>query len=165
MATDGSYDPNILQNGAPEVLARLLGTLPGPPPSNPIAADYREAFVGAELGPALNAWPYPYDAVYLVALAIQAAQSTDTDDIKRQLRDVSRDDGGDVAILPGDWAEAREALLDGEGVDYTGASGPIDFTEGGDPGAGFFALWQIVEDDAGDFAIQFDDEHTVEFGQ
>lgn len=165
MATDGSYDPNILQNGAPEVLPRLLGTLPGPPPSNPIAADYRDAFVGAGLGPALNVWPYPYDAVYLVALAIQAAQSTDTDDIKRQLRDVSRDNGGDLEILPGRWAEARDALLAGEDVNYTGATGPIDFTETGDPGAGFYALWEIVEDDSGDFAIEFDDSHTVEFGQ
>jgi branched-chain amino acid transport system substrate-binding protein len=165
MATDGSYDPNILINGAPEVLPRLLGTLPGPPPSNPIYSDYLDEFEGEGLGPKANAWPYPYDAIYVLALAIQAAQSTDSEEIKAQLREVSRDDGDDdVEVLPNQWAKGREALLDGKNVDYRGASGPIDFDEAGDPGAGFYSLWEIVRQDDGSFAIEFDDDSTVEFG-
>jgi ABC-type branched-subunit amino acid transport system substrate-binding protein len=164
MATDGSYDPNILINGAPEVLPRLVGTLPGRPPSDPVFADYRERFVEAGLGPALNVWPYPYDAVYALALAIQAAGSTDARAIIDHLREISVDDGGDVVAEPNGWADAREALLNGEGVDYEGVTGPIDFTADGDPGAGFYTLWEIVKGDDGAFTIEFDDTNTVEFG-
>jgi ABC-type branched-subunit amino acid transport system substrate-binding protein len=165
MATDGSYDPNILINGAPEVLPRLLGTIPGKPPSDPVFADYRERFEDAGLGPAENVWPYPYDAVYAVALAIQAAGTTDSRAIADHLREVSIDDGeDDVVVEPNGWAEARDALLAGENVDYEGVTGPIDFTTDGDPGAGYYTLWEVVEDDAGDFTIEFDESNTVEFG-
>jgi ABC-type branched-subunit amino acid transport system substrate-binding protein len=166
MATDGSYDTNLLINAAPEVLPHLLGTLPGRAPSDPVRITYGETFEEAGFGPALNAWPYPYDAIYVLAMAIQSAQSLRTRDIKAHLQRVSIDDGeDDLRVDPGEWADARQALLDGQAVDYNGASGPIDFTAEGDPGAGFFALWQIVEDDSGDFAIEFDDESTVEFRQ
>jgi branched-chain amino acid transport system substrate-binding protein len=165
MATDGSYDANILVNAAPEVLPHLIGTLPGRRPSDPVRVAYGDAFEDAGFGPAINAWPYPYDAIYLLALAIQSAQSLRTRDIKAHLRRVSIDDGdGDVAVHPKGWAQGLQALLDGEEVDYDGASGPIDFTAQGDPGAGFFALWQIVKDDRGDFTIEFDDMATIEFG-
>ena len=165
MATDGSYDTNLLINAAPEVLPILLGTLPGRGPSDPVRIAYGEAFEEAGFGPALNAWPYPYDAIYVLAMAIQSAQSLRTRDIKAHLQRVSIDDGeDDLRVDPGEWADARQALLDGREVDYNGASGPIDFTAEGDPGAGFFALWQIVEDGSGDFTIEFDDESTVEFG-
>ena len=44
---------------------------------------------------------------------------------------VTTDDGGDTVILSGEWAKAREALLAGEGIDFQGASGPLDLDDNG----------------------------------
>jgi len=163
MATDGSYDTNTLNNSAPEVVSRLVGTVPGPTRSDPVFADYLEAFEEAGLGPGDTAWPYPYDAVYVVALAIQAAQSTATSDIKAELRAISTADDGDVRVGPGDWADARAALEDGEGIDYDGASGPIEFTAQGDPGRGYYSIWQVGRDDDGAFVFERDEDSSIDF--
>jgi branched-chain amino acid transport system substrate-binding protein len=64
-------------------------------------------------------------------------------------------------VLPGDWAKAKQALLDGHGIDYTGASGPIDFTERGDPSRGTYSIWQIAR--GADGAFRFDPVDSVEY--
>lgn len=163
IATDGSFDRGILTNAAPEVLARFAGTVPGPSPDNATFAAYLDAFEDADLGPREDAWPYPYDAVYLIALAVQAAQSTDSRDIKRHLREVSRRDDGDVSVSIDDWAEAREALEHGEGVDYDGASGAIELTAQGDPSAGYISIWEVAPNDQGELEFAFDPDKEIEF--
>jgi ABC-type branched-subunit amino acid transport system substrate-binding protein len=143
LATDGSNSNEILTNAAPEVLDRLYGTVPGSPPDDANFEHFAAAYVREGLGPRDDAWPFPYDAMYLVALAMQAANSLDPNEFKQHMRAVSRADAGDLTVQPGDWAKAKQALLAGRGVDYQGASGPIDFTAQGDPGEGYYSLWQI----------------------
>ena len=163
LATDGSYDRGILTNAAPEVLSRFAGTVPGPSPSNETFAEYLDAFEDAGLGTREDAWPYPYDAVYLIALAIQASQSTDADDMKQRLRELSRRDEGDVTVGPNEWADAREALENGEGVNYDGASGAIELTAQGDPSAGYCSIWEVEPNDDGDLEFAFDPANEIEF--
>jgi ABC-type branched-subunit amino acid transport system substrate-binding protein len=164
--TDGSYDPSILTNASPEVLPHVVGTVPGPSPGNETYAKYLDAFEAAGLGPRENAWSYPYDAVYVLAYAIQAAQSTDAAELKQQLRAVSGPDGDDdVAIGLDEWAAGKKALERGEPIDYDGASGPIDFDENGDPSAGYYSIWQVTENDDGDLEFTFDESSNFEFGE
>jgi branched-chain amino acid transport system substrate-binding protein len=161
LAADGANSGEILTNGAPEVLARLSGTVPAPPPEDPIFARFEAAYEHAGFGPGSDAWPFTYDGLYLLALAMQAADSSDPRAFRRQLRAISRDDGGDLEVQPGGWAKAKQALLEGRGIDYTGASGPIDFTEQGDPSRGTYSIWRIVR--GLDDAYHFEDFDSAEY--
>jgi branched-chain amino acid transport system substrate-binding protein len=70
-----------------------------------------------------------YDAVLLLALAVQKAGSTDGGKIRDALFDVS---SGGRQFGPLDYAEAVAALRRGEDIDYQGASGACDLDDNGD---------------------------------
>jgi ABC-type branched-subunit amino acid transport system substrate-binding protein len=70
-----------------------------------------------------------YDAVLLVALAMEQAQSTDGVKIRDALFLVSK---GGKTFGPLDFAEAVAAIHRGDDIDYQGASGDCDFDDNGD---------------------------------
>ncbi|HEY3144947.1 MAG TPA: ABC transporter substrate-binding protein [Dongiaceae bacterium] len=71
-----------------------------------------------------------YDSVMLAALAIQQAGSTDRTKVRDALRSVANPPG--EAVGPGDWAKAVELIKAGKDIDYTGATGSMDFDDKGD---------------------------------
>ena len=71
-----------------------------------------------------------YDSVMLAALAIQQAGSTDRTKVRDALRTVANAPG--EAVGPGDWAKALELIKAGKDIDYTGATGSMDFDAAGD---------------------------------
>jgi branched-chain amino acid transport system substrate-binding protein len=71
-----------------------------------------------------------YDSVMLAALAIQQAGSTDRAKVRDALRAVANPPGEPVG--PGDWAKAVELIKAGKDIDYTGATGSMDFDDKGD---------------------------------
>jgi len=71
-----------------------------------------------------------YDSVMLAALAIQQAGSTDRAKVRDALRAVANPPG--EAVGPGDWAKAVELIKAGKDIDYTGATGSMDFDDKGD---------------------------------
>jgi branched-chain amino acid transport system substrate-binding protein len=71
-----------------------------------------------------------YDAVMLVALAIEQAGSTDRTKIRDALRNVCCAPG--EVIEPGEWAKAKADIDAGTKINYEGASGSVDFDENGD---------------------------------
>jgi ABC-type branched-subunit amino acid transport system substrate-binding protein len=82
-----------------------------------------------------------HDAAFLMALAMQSAGSTEADAMKAELRAASLAEEGDTLIEFGEWEEARAAILAGEGINYEGPSGPIEFSPEGDPTSGTFVVW------------------------
>jgi branched-chain amino acid transport system substrate-binding protein len=74
---------------------------------------------------------------------------------------VANAEEGDAEIHVAEWAAAREALLNGETINYEGASGPIEFDEHGDPSSAFFVLYRLV--DSGDGTFEYDLSNTVLF--
>src|SRR5699024_10224032 len=72
--------------------------------------------------------PQVFDCVTLIALAAEAAGPTDPVDFQPYLIEVTRD-GTECTS----FAECRDLLDDGEEIDYNGVSGPLDFTEAGEP--------------------------------
>jgi branched-chain amino acid transport system substrate-binding protein len=44
------------------------------------------------------------------------------------------------------FAECKDLLDAGEDIDYDGPSGPMDFTEAGEPSQGVYALSEFTED-------------------
>ena len=71
-----------------------------------------------------------YDSVILAALAIQQAGGTDRAKVRDALRQVANPPGEPVG--PGDWAKAVEVIKGGKDIDYTGATGSMDFDDKGD---------------------------------
>src|SRR5438445_12801563 len=66
--------------------------------------------------------PNSYDAMFVLAIAFQKAQTTDTNSsaFKAALRAVSNPPG--VAIRPGEWRKALANVTSGHGVDCQGSS-------------------------------------------
>jgi branched-chain amino acid transport system substrate-binding protein len=74
-----------------------------------------------------------YDAAALLALAMQAAKSSDRAAIQAKVKDVANAPG--EKILPGELAKGLKILADGGDVDYVGATN-IEFDDAGDvPGS------------------------------
>lgn len=101
------------------------GATPGQ--SGPNYDIYEEAY--AEEGDAdLNAWSPPaWDAVQVTALAIERAGEATPEAIERNLGPVTRDGGTEVST----FAEGKEALANGDEINYQGAATPVNFTQHG----------------------------------
>jgi len=80
-----------------------------------------------------------YDAVYLLALAIEKAGAATGQGIRDALTDVS---AGGTVFGPDEFAAARDAIAAGTDIDYQGASGEVDLDANGDTVAPY-ALWKV----------------------
>ncbi|MFD1212352.1 ABC transporter substrate-binding protein [Arthrobacter sp. GCM10027362] len=78
-----------------------------------------------------------YDATTLVALAAEAAGSTDGKEIAKQMQAVSED--GDKCY---DFAACVTLLREGKDIDYDGISGPISFDKNGDPTEAYVGIYK-----------------------
>jgi branched-chain amino acid transport system substrate-binding protein len=94
-----------------------------------------------------NLEPAPYaaqqfDATVLCYLAAVAGGSTDGQKMADELIDITAPGGTEYSWqqLP----DAIKALEDGEDIDYTGASGPIDMDVHGNPTDGVFDIYRYV---------------------
>lgn len=83
-----------------------------------------------------------FDATVLCYLAAVAAGSTDGQEMADELIDITAPGGTEYSWqqLP----EAIKALEDGEDIDYTGASGPIDMDVNGNPTRGVFDIYRYT---------------------
>jgi branched-chain amino acid transport system substrate-binding protein len=141
--TDGFYDPpSMVVNIPASILRRLQGTIPQSDANNP---DYKAAveIATARGVDADSVDGARFDAAMLIALGLQAAGSRNADDIKVLLQDLSRADKGDVVIHVGEWEKAKAALKAGKHLNYEGASGPIEFSDQGDPTQGTVGTWKV----------------------
>ncbi|MET4058960.1 branched-chain amino acid transport system substrate-binding protein [Arthrobacter sp. UYP6] len=114
------------------------GTIPGP-----FASDNFKASL-LEIDPALKDWSYAgesYDAVTLLALAAEAAGSTDGKAMAAELQGVSAE--GEKCF---DYAGCVTILRGGGDIDYDGYSGPVTFDENGDPTEAYIGIYQYDAD-------------------
>ncbi len=81
-----------------------------------------------------------YDCVVLLALAAQAAGSTDGDAIIAAVGTLT--DGGTECRS---YADCAALLADGQDIDYVGVSGPLNLNEVGDPTVGNYAIAQFQD--------------------
>ena len=80
-----------------------------------------------------------YDQVNLLALAIEAAGTTEGKAVDKALHDVSGPPGRKVSS----FAEGAKLLRQGQEIDYQGASGPIDFNEDGNIATANFRISEV----------------------
>lgn len=136
-------DGNVLDYSGESSIAKgalegAQGTIPGTFTS----AAFREALKGVD--PKLENWTYAgesYDAITLVALASEAAGSTDGKAIAEQMAAVSKD--GEKCF---DFAGCVTLLREGKDIDYNGYSGPIAFNEAGDPAEALIGIYTYDAD-------------------
>jgi ABC-type branched-subunit amino acid transport system substrate-binding protein len=85
-----------------------------------------------------------FDATVLCYLAAVAAGSTEGQEMADELIDITAPGGDEFSWqqLP----DAIKALEDGEDIDYTGASGPVDMDVRGNPTSGVFDVYQYTAD-------------------
>ncbi|SDP20377.1 amino acid/amide ABC transporter substrate-binding protein, HAAT family [Arthrobacter sp. ok909] len=96
------------------------------------------------IDPALKDYSYAgesYDAVNLIALAAEEAKSTKGVDIAAHLKDVSQ--GGEKCY---DFPSCVTLLRNGKDIDYDGQSGPVTFSDAGDPTEAYIGIYEYQDD-------------------
>lgn len=81
-----------------------------------------------------------YDSVFMMALAIEKAGSTDGTKIRDALRQICCPPG--EPIEPLDWAKAVKLIAAGKDIDYVGAAGSQNFDAAGDV-EGTIGEWEV----------------------
>jgi ABC-type branched-subunit amino acid transport system substrate-binding protein len=141
--TDGMKAPEVVDAIGGQYLADTIGSTPTAFDTE--GADVFRAAYEDEYGE-LPPKPFidtAYDAAYLLALAMEAAGSTDGEAVRDALHEVANPPG--MKIGPGEWAKAKKAIANGEDVNYEGAAGPHDFDKNGDV-PGIIEHWTFTED-------------------
>jgi hypothetical protein len=114
------------------------GTLPGAETTG----DFQARLL--EVDPALGDFSYApesYDAAILIALAAVAAEDDGGPSIASRLVDISKE--GEKCTT---FEECVGLLEDGEDIDYDGASGPVEFSDVGDPTQATIGIYQYGPD-------------------
>jgi branched-chain amino acid transport system substrate-binding protein len=130
VGTDGLRDNLLIEKIGADNLKDSFFTSPSSPKSE--AADKFNEIYAAKFDSTKDKIfiGQVYDSVMLAALAIQQAGSTDRAKVRDALRQVANAPGEPVG--PGDWAKAVELIKGGKDIDYTGATGSMDFDDKGD---------------------------------
>ncbi|MGG7539757.1 ABC transporter substrate-binding protein [Rhizobium sp. Nf11,1] len=82
-----------------------------------------------------------YDEMVILALAIEAAKSTDGKALDKAIREITGTGGTKVTS----FAEGVAALRKGERIDYDGASGPLDFDANGNIAKANFRVSEVKD--------------------
>jgi branched-chain amino acid transport system substrate-binding protein len=109
----------ITASVANRALVSIQGSTNAGPGTAPFLKYYGELYKGEPISGA----NYSYDAIMELALAMQAAGTTDTTKVNAQIPNVSNVGGTDVS----DWATALADLKAGKKVHFVGAGGPAGY--------------------------------------
>jgi hypothetical protein len=119
-----------------------LAGMKGTTPLTELGSDFTDRLL--EVNPDLKDYNYSaetYDAVVLSALAAQMAGTNDANVFKAYVNGVT---------FGGDKCETYQACLEiingGGNPDYDGVSGPLAFTEAGEPAVASFGILQFADD-------------------
>ncbi|GII54033.1 amino acid ABC transporter substrate-binding protein [Planotetraspora thailandica] len=119
-------------------LAGIKGTLPGAASSD----DFKKKLLTVD--PELRDYSYApesYDATTLTALAAEAAKDDSGTAIASKLVEVSK--GGEKCT---DFKACLDLLKAGKDIDYDGVSGPVEFSDAGDPSEATIGIYQYGDD-------------------
>lgn len=125
--------PAAVDPGDPTVLDGVKGLSPAASQDQDLIE--RLEAEGGELPATLFA-AEAYDCTIVTALAAEQAGSTDSQAIRDEMIAVTRE-----GTQCSGFEECRDLIADGEDIDYEGESGPVDFTEVGEPSVGTYDVW------------------------
>lgn len=129
--TDGMKDQSILNEIGAKNLEGTFGVAPEAPGESDALKRFEEAYKANSQRPVDSLFiRETYDAVMLLALAIEKAGTTDRTKIRDALRSVANPPG--ETVLPNEWRKAKQLIAEGKDIDYVGAAGPHNFDQAGD---------------------------------
>jgi branched-chain amino acid transport system substrate-binding protein len=154
IGTDGVYTDLFLKYGlanqsdpsSANVAEGVTGTNPDTQPGTPEYNQYKTIYssyfpLGVKDAPSFSA--NAFDAAMLIALAIQRAGTVaDRVAVRNALLEVANPPG--KTYSPGQLGDALQALLQGQDIDYKGASGNVDLEPNGNVKAGFI-VWEAFK--------------------
>ncbi|MCC5976870.1 MAG: ABC transporter substrate-binding protein [Salinarimonas sp.] len=144
---DGMFGQSLIDAIGSELYGRAFGTVPG---SDLEGADvFLSLAEEAGFDGSSSFAGESYDAAALVALAMQAAGSTDRTAIRDAMFSVANEPGEE--IMPGELAKALEILANGGEVNYVGATG-VELIGPGEA-AGRYRIYEV--DDGAFQTIEF----------
>jgi branched-chain amino acid transport system substrate-binding protein len=135
---DGNMSNSYYVNMPKGQMQGVKGTIPGSKPSDDFISKLK-AFDSS-----LKDYSYAgeaYDAVTLVALAAEAANSDAGTAIGKEMIDVST--GGEKCES---FADCVKLLKEGKDIDYEGQSGPVEFDSNGNPMVASMGIYQYGND-------------------
>jgi len=138
---DGLRNPDLaslVNESDPSVLAGMRGTAPASAENAEFLTALAEA--APDLGDNTQFAPQVYDCAVIMALAAEAAGSTDAEVFKEEIVAVTKD--GEECTT---FEECRDLLADGADIDYQGVSGPLDFVDAGEPGRASIEVYEFDE--------------------
>jgi ABC-type branched-subunit amino acid transport system substrate-binding protein len=133
-------------------LSNVIGT--GPLAAGPNLDAFRRRYEEMYQRGVSVATPHSYDASAVLALASLAADMTDGE-IKDNIRSVAG--SGGQKIGPDTLVEGAKLVLNGEPVEYVGASSPVEFDRNGDMATATYEIWTY------DPPNSFQQQDTVNF--
>jgi branched-chain amino acid transport system substrate-binding protein len=142
--SDQLASPGLPDEVGANTIENMRALAPGAPEGEEPASAFVQDFRSASPRDVKLA-PYAaqqFDATVLCYLAAVAAGSTDGQEMADELIDITAPGGTEYSWqqLP----DAIKALEDGEDIDYTGSSGPIDMDVQGSPTEGVFDVYRYV---------------------
>ncbi|MXZ63074.1 MAG: ABC transporter substrate-binding protein [Chloroflexi bacterium] len=140
---DGTRSEELIGAIGAEHLNGSRGTAPGSGPATP-ASDEWDASYLAEYGelPSTAFLRESYDAVIAVALAAQAAGSTNGIEIRDHLTRIATPGGATFLPGPDGVRAALEAAGRGDDINYEGAATNLDWDDVGDVTSGYIEIWE-----------------------
>ena len=139
---DATKSVDLIGAVGAEVLEGTYGTAPGAL-ENAASARFEGDYEAEYARPPSPFTAQSYDAMALVALAVEAAGSDDSKAIRDALRGVAGPPGAEIGPGQAELARGLQLLRDGQEVNYQGASGPVDLDQNGDV-LGAMEVWRIV---------------------
>lgn len=135
-----NVSPTLVRQVNPQDLSALTGM------KGTSAAVKNEEFSSRlkQLDPSLQDVTYAaesYDAVVITALAADIADTDAPGEIAKRINDVTR--GGEKCTS---FAACKKLVGEGKNIDYDGASGPLEFTDAGEPSSTSYVIHEIQAD-------------------
>jgi branched-chain amino acid transport system substrate-binding protein len=133
----GSTIPGQVDPNNPGVIAGMKGTAPLPAEN--------QAFFDrlTEFQPDLTDFLYAaesYDAAIILGLAAEIAGTDEPSAVAEEIIGVTKD--GENCT---DWAGCMEFISQDMDIDYDGASGPLEFSDAGEPASGNYGILRFTE--------------------
>jgi branched-chain amino acid transport system substrate-binding protein len=139
---DGTKSEDIITAVGAEKLEGMEGTVSA---AAEIPTDWRAEYEAeyTELKPL----PYiaeSYDAVIMIALGAEKAQSTDPTAIRDAMRTLNDPSGEKITAGSAGIKRALELIRDGKAINYQGVSGFSGWDDNGDVPSGYIEIWKYA---------------------
>ncbi|MDP8978546.1 MAG: ABC transporter substrate-binding protein [Actinomycetota bacterium] len=138
---DGLFNADLWKTVDPEdpaVLEGMRGTGPNPAVEQDFLSELEDF---ADIGATTTFAGQKYDCVNILALAAVAAESDDATVFADRIVDLTQE--GETCDS---FEQCSDLLDEGEDIDYQGVSGPLEFTEEGEPASGSYLVWEMNDE-------------------